>query len=959
MHDAIGGAPVQQSTHRERAEYPSELAGAEDLLIEARRRAISSSIPIESRIGIGLSGGGIRSATFCLGVFQALARAKRDGAPTLIQQLDYLSTVSGGGYFGGFLGRLYTRAWVKGPADVERVLRGEDTPPEGAKAFRFLRDNGRYLAPRGSGDLLMMLAVALRNWIAVQTVLFTFALTGFVALQLVSLALPDDVVARFGRSVAGVMPSGTGIWWSWWFVWLVPIAIGWTIPTCWGYWVIGQSLARGNIWLTRRTDLLVLAICGVLLGTDAVPSGAVLAVGAVAATAGATLFWSMMANRRGIAQAFTGGDRQAAVDNVNLARNHMSAWFKYALAASTVIAIVALVDSLGATVYALATRGQLVGWIAGIVASFSGAAAFGRQVLVLLGDRLGQGPPRVRWSVLSWVVAVAVLGIWLIGVNAVSHGVAWRFQPPSGDPAPPAAVAPRLLDAATVVVERDASGRQVLRGVEEQVQTSTAEAPVSSSRDRQRFVTVVLILAAILTLTFGYSPTFLNLSTLHGFYSARLTRAYLGATNEARRKDQITDVIAGDDVPADQYWRWPRMAGTGRWKRIKSMAMFWKTGSPSRAPSDPVPAAIQKGAPLHLVNVTVNETLDARTGVQQQDRKGVPLAIGPAGLSLGVRHHLIADGEHGHLAPEPGGYPVFRRLVAQPEPLTLGRWVSISGAAFTPAAGARTTVPMAILATLANVRLGYWWESGLARPLLTRLLPPVYRGLLSEGVARLRGTADRLWNISDGGHFENLGGYELIRRRLPLIVLIDAEADPDYTFEGLANLVRKARLDFRAEIEFLGESDADRLLERVGTGVFGTLDMLRRGRWSAEPVVDPNSASAAGGQPPPGDPQPRLLLEPDRASYSRAHAALAKVTYLDDGTTSWLMYVKASLTGDEPADVIQYHRGHVDFPQETTADQFFDEAQWESYRKLGEHIGSKALTPQIVDLVRSAEVHRP
>src|SRR6185436_17046237 len=133
------------------------------------------------------------------------------------------------------------------------------------------------------------------------------------------------------------------------------------------------------------------------------------------------------------------------------------------------------------------------------------------------------------------------------------------------------------------------------------------------------------------------------------------------------------------------------------------------------------------------------------------------------------------------------------------------RWVSISGAAAGSAVGSRTTLPTAMLATFANVRLGYWWDSGLKLRggWLHRVLPPVYRALFAEFLCNLRGTGDRLWNLSDGGHFENLGGYELIRRRLPLIILVDAEQDVDYNFSGLADLVRKARLDFGAEIEFL------------------------------------------------------------------------------------------------------------------------------------------------------------
>jgi hypothetical protein len=204
----------------------------------------------------------------------------------------------------------------------------------------------------------------------------------------------------------------------------------------------------------------------------------------------------------------------------------------------------------------------------------------------------------------------------------------------------------------------------------------------------------------------------------------------------------------------------------------------------------------------------------------------------------------------------------------------------------------------------------------------------VYRGLLSELLARLRGTGIRLWNLTDGGHFENLGGYELIRRKLPLIVLIDAEADPDFEFPGLSELIRKARLDFGAEIHFFDEDelaalDADD--DGVDPPVFTTLERLRRGKWSSE-----KGARAA------------LSAEGDRREYSHAHAALASVTYRD-GSVGRIVYVKASLTGREPADVLQYHAEHPDFPHETTSDQFFDEAQWESYRRLGECVGAATL----------------
>jgi exosortase len=146
---------------------------------------------------------------------------------------------------------------------------------------------------------------------------------------------------------------------------------------------------------------------------------------------------------------------------------------------------------------------------------------------------------------------------------------------------------------------------------------------------------------------------------------------------------------------------------------------------------------------------------------------------------------------------------------------------------------ALAAVPIAILAGMFNVRLGYWWDSGTppaAGPLqfgrrqwspwvTFEAVLPVQSALLSEMLARTRGTAGRLWNLSDGGHFENMGGYELIRRRLPVIVIVDAEADPDYEFQGLSDLVRKARLDFDAEIKFLSRTQLEERLYGWGEEV--------------------------------------------------------------------------------------------------------------------------------------------
>ena len=278
------------------------------------------------------------------------------------------------------------------------------------------------------------------------------------------------------------------------------------------------------------------------------------------------------------------------------------------------------------------------------------------------------------------------------------------------------------------------------------------------------------------------------------------------------------------------------------------------------------------------------------------------------------------------------------------EELSLGYRVGISGAAFSTGIGARTNLGLSMLCALSNVRLGYWrdsyvepsrrpqWAPSLRQRLaasLTRWVFLVQTCLLDELLARFPGSAARRWYLSDGGHFENLGGYELIRRRLPRILVIDAEADPQYKFEGLANLVRKARLDFGAEITFLTGSELDATVDPAFRKYFGTLQQLRRGKWSG---------ALAGGEA--GGPGLELDVV-DLERHSLAHAALARIVYEDEPErVSHLLYVKPTLTGDEPADITQYHGAHSTFPQEATADQYFDEAQWESYRRLGFEIAS-------------------
>jgi hypothetical protein len=187
--------------------------------------------------------------------------------------------------------------------------------------------------------------------------------------------------------------------------------------------------------------------------------------------------------------------------------------------------------------------------------------------------------------------------------------------------------------------------------------------------------------------------------------------------------------------------------------------------------------------------------------------------------------------------------------------------------------------------------------------------------LLYELMGYFAGPWARYWYLSDGGFFENLAVYELLRRRVRTIVCCDAGQDGDYVFEDLGNLVRKARIDFDARITFL-----------TATALEGDAKI--------PPAVKP----FLGGL--------KDLKPAKDQLFSKVYAALAVIHYGGDpNPASVLLYIKLGMTGHEQPDVLTYRAMHPSFPHDSTGDQFFDEAQWESYRALGEDAVRNLLAP--------------
>jgi len=293
--------------------------------------------------------------------------------------------------------------------------------------------------------------------------------------------------------------------------------------------------------------------------------------------------------------------------------------------------------------------------------------------------------------------------------------------------------------------------------------------------------------------------------------------------------------------------------------------------------------------PYPILNLTLN--LVKGEELAWQERKAASFVCTP--LYTGYPHERVGEPETRPTSPL--AHAGFRptRCYLQPPPrqgISLGTAMAISGAAASPHQGAATTPAMAFLLTVFNVRLGWWLGNPRHRDTWYRMGPRVGLLTLMAELFGYSGEDSRYVYLSDGGHFDNCALYEMVRRRARYIVAIDAEADSRSIFPGLADAIRKCSVDFGVEIEL-----------------------------DTRPITE-----------------------------GPAHCVVGRIRYdrVDPGAEpGWILYLKASLNGDEPRDVQSYAAAHPTFPHEPTADQWFSESQLESYRKLGRHIAMAAFRP--------------
>jgi hypothetical protein len=285
-------------------------------------------------------------------------------------------------------------------------------------------------------------------------------------------------------------------------------------------------------------------------------------------------------------------------------------------------------------------------------------------------------------------------------------------------------------------------------------------------------------------------------------------------------------------------------------------------------PADPMDTPWKNSAPYHLISTAIN--LGGSRDLTRKDRK--------SGYWLFSK--LYCGSTH------TGFRPTAKYRNAETK---LARAIAISGAAASSAMGTATFFAQAFATVVFNIRLGYWMENPHHDRSRTRqeglTLWPLH---LWKELSMNTTEHGRLVNLSDGGHTgDNVGIYPLLQRQCKVIIACDAERDPGLTFGSFTEALRHAYID-------------------LGVAVDIDLTMIRR---------DPETG------------------------YSRSHCAVGRIMYPHrTDQESFLIYIKNSLNGDEPEPTLNYQSANPAFPHETTMDQFFDDAQFESYRALGVHL---------------------
>ncbi|GAB3589004.1 patatin-like phospholipase family protein [Hymenobacter daeguensis] len=882
-------------------------------------------------LGLALSGGGIRSATFALGAVQALAR--RGWLP----RLDYLSTVSGGGYLGGWLvtliqrlGSVRTTQQRLDPSQTANPMAEENRP------VRWLRSFSNYLTPEASifsTDAWTLGTTWLRNALLNQFILVLFlcsvlllphfllarwvwwgsfhapyALGMALLLLAVAAALAGWQQRWYDRPASEASPDGPG-----WLAWLpipgilpaVLLLAGWHLAA-YAYFQPPQD-GEQAAWFWRVSGVL----CGWLLLVAAFgryhlcfrwkrphAGWAWLVIGltsALASGAGAVLLLALAGYFRHLTSHYA---------NLYSILNDMQDRERLAVASVMVFGPALAVEALG-----LALTGRM--------------ALLGRAFTDERREWWGRLGAQAHLTVLAWVLLAGyslllpyfiklsigsvpwptTVGAW---VALVGGGV--KLAQSGRTPAQASAGPKSATASATDLVARVAPYLFIVGLLGLLVWTLDAvlpavalwfgkvqRLPIPLPTDAYHYphwgVQLALIAGLFLLSWLLAWRVGVNEFSLHHFYKNRLLRAYLGASRarDERQANPYTDFDTADDLHLCHLRHHPL---------------------PNPDGTAPPPYS----GPLPLFNTALNVTRGGE--LAKQNRKAESFVFSPlyAGFDFArmvpVQHPDGRYAEYGFRPTHAYAYPApGTRGDADARPraggVHVGTVMAISGAAANPNMGYHSSPVTAFLLTLFNVRLG-WWMGNPRRARWQSANPKTGLGYLLKDLFGRATPTDDYVCLSDGGHFDNLGLYELVRRRCRYIIVCDGEEDADLRFEALANAIRRCRIDFGVEID---------------------IDLT-------------------------------ALRNRDAQKHTPTHAALGTILYPDDPTpgtlsdeglppiaTGHLLYLKATLTGHEPVDVLEYAHQNPVFPHQSTGDQFFSEDQFESYRQLGYFAASHLFPP--------------
>ena len=852
---------------------------------QAEQQAIQAAfgdVDDQEQVGLAFSGGGIRSATFGLGVLEGLKKHN------LLDRVHYLSTVSGGGYIGSWFSANCRRAADRGDTHDWR------SPfADWSRSIQYLRDYSNYLSPDVgffSADTWSMFTIWARNALLVQ---WTIAITVAWVLLLPRLAayfygIWPEVghfrwisVGLFILSIAGIAgnlqqvstakPDG-------WRKWLLQkerawIGLGLALGFGAAAWILCNVTGFDPFGRPPIDPWMSLFVAGLLVagGYCLLPVG--LAVYAWRAKLQYTqinygqthvqrfivvpllicsfffgaILWDLtntVLATRTYGELFLSAWRDwpfplsvVFVSLWGLAFGSIENWFDRDLEAKGAGKIwkvkgpaVALIAALGSVVVlhgllcaivALLQPLSITSMAHGFVATpVMVLYAFSLTIIVVIGLVGRQSLEGVRewWSRLgawliiygaAWVIVTvaAVYGPRLVYAAfrehfwvSLSSAAGWAATILTGlaaghsdrtgrDEAPKtrnplhelvAFVAPflfiagLLIGVATVldlIIQANSTGGVTWKDM------GGSEARGSIAR----VSLAVLGVCTAVMLLLGWR-TDVNVFSLNAFYRNRLVRAYLGATRlenkhspepgpatDRRTPQNFTGFDEKDDLPlADLIGKKP-LAG-----------------------------------PLHIVNCALN--LGGSSDLSLHTRHSASFTLSPLHAGSG---YIQSDPCGG--VPMTIGYVPTEQYGGHRKETTLGKAVSVSGASASPNMGYHTSTVVAFLLTVFNLRLG-WWFANPAKDYARKAPHFNLRYMILELFGSATGGSKFLM-VSDGGHFENLAVYELVKRRCGVIIASDAECDPTMSFEGLGSLIRMCEVDFNVKIKI----DVGSLRPRAGS----------------------------------------------------------------------------------------------------------------------------------------------